>query len=151
MRYKNTPSIRSLIFLSFVLFIANSSAIAQKCLNYGPTVSLTGTLTSHVFPGPPNYESIKRGDSKETAIILKLDASMCTTDDGLNGFNVSVANIREMQLAIYNDDKKINDQEWKVVHERIGKRVVVTGTLYGAHTGHHRTKVLIDVSHIDSK
>ncbi|HEV7698607.1 MAG TPA: DUF4431 domain-containing protein [Pyrinomonadaceae bacterium] len=53
-----------------------------------------------------------------------------------------------MQLAIYNDDKKINDQEWKIVHERMAKRVVVTGTLYGAHTGHHRTKVLIDVTAI---
>jgi hypothetical protein len=145
MHYKYFPSIRSLIFLSFVLFIANGTARAQKCLTYGPAVTLTGTLTSHVFPGPPNYESIKHGDRKETAIILTLAKPVCASGDDPNGFDVSYSALRDMQLVIR------NDADWKIVHRQMGKHVTVTGTLFGASTGHHRTKVLIDVSHIESK
>src|SRR5882724_8364367 len=77
-----------------------SSASGQKCLEYGPAVSLTGTLRSQVFPGPPNYESIKQGDRKETAIILTLAARACTTGNDLQGIDVPETGIREMQLVV---------------------------------------------------
>jgi len=128
--------------------ISAASIRAQKCLEYGPTVSLTGTLHSRVFAGPPNYESIKRGDAKETAIILKLTNPTCTIGDDTNSFDISYSNIREMQLVIFDDDKRKNDALWKTVDRQMGKIVVVTGTLFGAHTGHHRTNVLIQVSDI---
>ena len=133
---------RVLILLIFVLVPGIISVHAQKCLEYEPTaVTLTGTLYSKVFPGPPNYESIRRGDRKEGALILKLDVPACTT--GNDVVDASFIDLREMQLVIYDDDA-----QWKTVHRRMGKRVTVTGTLFGAHTGHHRTKVLIDVTAI---
>lgn len=134
----------SLLVVSMGLFVAvcSSSASAQKCLEYGPTVVLAGTLHRKVFAGPPNYESIKRGDRKETAIILKLTASKCTTGNDPMGYDIPHADIREMQLVIR------KDTDWKTVRRRMGKRVIVTGTLFGAHTGHHRTKVLLDVTQI---
>ncbi len=119
-----------------------SSASGQKCLEYGPTVSLTGTLRSQVFPGPPNYESIKRGDRKETAITLTLVARACTAGTDHQGFDVPETGIRETQLVI------MKDARWKTVRRLMGKRAIVTGTLFHAHTGHHRTKVLIDVASI---
>jgi hypothetical protein len=118
------------------------SASGQKCLEYGPTVSLTGTLRSEVFPGPPNYESIKRGDRKERAIILTLATRACTTGNDPQGFDVPESGIREMQLVV------TKDTHWKTVRRLMGKRAIVTGTLFHAHTGHHRTKVLIDVASI---
>ena len=118
------------------------SANAQKCLEYGPAVSLTGTLRSQVFPGPPNYASIKRGDRKETAIILKLVAPACTTGNDPADVNVSEIRIREMQLVV------TKDAHWRTVRRLMGKRAIVTGTLFHAHTGHHRTKVLIHVVNI---
>ena len=125
-----------------VLLLAGFCATAsgQKCLEYGPTVSLTGTLRSQVFPGPPNYESIKRGDRKETAIILTLVARTCTTGNDPQGLDVPEIGIREMQLVI------TKDAQWKTVRRLMGKRAIVTGTLFHAHTGHHRTKVLVDVA-----
>jgi hypothetical protein len=121
-----------------------SSASAQRCLKYSPTVvKLKGTLRSHVFPGPPNYESIKRGDRKERAIILMLAAPTCTTSkDPPQGLDDPETDIREMQLVV------TKSAHWKTVERRLGKRVIVTGTLFHAHTGHHRTKVLIDVTNI---
>jgi hypothetical protein len=127
-----------------VLVVAGfySSAAGQKCLEYGPTVSLTGTLRSQVFAGPPNYESIKRGDRKETAIILSLVARTCTTGNDPQGVDVPETSIREMQLVV------TKSADWKTIQRRMGKRVAVTGSLFHAINGHHRTKVLINVSGI---
>jgi hypothetical protein len=119
-----------------------ASASGQKCLEYGPTVSLTGTLRSQVFPGPPNYESIKRGDRKERAIILTLVAHTCTTGNDPQGIDVPENNVREMQLVV------TESAHWKIVERRLGKRVIVTGDLFHAHTGHHRTKVLMNITGI---
>jgi hypothetical protein len=119
-----------------------ASASAQQCLEYGPTVSLTGTLRSQVFAGPPNYESIKRGDRKEIAIILTLTARACTTGNDPQSFDVPETGIREMQLVV------MKDAHWKTVRRLMGKRAIVRGTLFHAHTGHHRTKILVDVANI---
>jgi len=130
--------------LFVLLFFGMAARVeAQKCLPYWPTaVTLVGTLYSKSFPGPPNYESIRHGDRKEGALLLKLDAPACTTGNG-RVEEGSFTNLREMQLVVFD-----NDEHWKTVHRRMGKRVVVTGTLFGAHTGHHRTKVLIEVGAI---
>src|SRR6476661_919601 len=102
----------------FVIFGVCSSAFAQKCLEYGPTVTLTGTLQSRVFAGPPNYESIRHGDRKETAIILRLSRPTCTT--GKDWPDLSYRDIREMQLVVFST----KDEDWKIVHDRMGKSVV---------------------------
>jgi hypothetical protein len=122
-----------------LLMIAGGCLIAsaQKCLKYGPTaVSLTGTLRSQVFPGPPNYESIKRGDRKETAIILTLVAPTCTAGNDPQGVEVTEMGVREMQLVV------TKTAHWKIIRRRMGKRVVVTGTLFHAVTGHHHKRFL---------
>jgi hypothetical protein len=142
---------RLIIFLRYqlsasALFILASFCLpvhAQQCLRYGPAlVSFSGVLRSQVFPGPPNYESIRRGDRKETAIILKLSATSCVTGNEGDDLNVSETGIRDVQLVV------TKDSDWKTVRRLIGKRAKVTGTLFHAHTGHHRTKVLIDVTDI---
>ena len=133
-----------LILATLLLLVGfGSDASGQQCLEYGPTVSLTGTLRSQVFPGPPNYESIKRGDGKETAIILTLAAPVCTTGNDPQGIDVPESAIRDVQLVV------IKDAHWPAVHRLMGKRAIVTGTLFHAHTGHHRTKVLLTVASLN--
>jgi len=134
------------ILLSAAILLVGTCYLpaSAQCLKYAPAVvTLTGTLGAHVFPGPPNYESIKRGDRKERAIILRLAAPTCTTrSDPPQGLDDPEANIRELQLVV------TKSAHWKTVERRLGKRVLVTGTLFHAHTGHHRTKVLIDITNI---
>ena len=116
-------------------------ALAEGCLSYAPAeVTLTGTLHSRVFPGPPNYESIRKGDQKETAVILTLVKPACTV--GNDGFGGPESDIRDVQLVI------TKDEHWKIIRTLKRKRVRITGTLFHAHTGHHRTKVLFDVATI---
>lgn len=142
---RHLVSMRAILLTATIMAIASfcSSASAQ-CLKYGPAVvTVTGTLRAHVFAGPPNYESIKSGDRKERAIILRLLVPTCTSrNDPPQGFDDPETNVREMQLVV------TKSAHWKTVERRLGKRVVVTATLVHAHTGQHRTKVLIDVTNI---
>ena len=136
-----------LAILAFALLIGlSASASAQQCLEYGPTVSLSGTMRSKVFPGPPNYESIKRGDRRETAIILSLATPTCATaGNPANIVDVAETDIRDVQLVI------TKPSDWKLVKRLLGKPVVLTGTLFHSHTGHHRTKVLLTVAELKPK
>jgi hypothetical protein len=136
-----------LLILCFLLVAGVSSASGQNCFEYGPSVSLTGTVSSRVFAGPPNYESIKRGDRKETATILTLAAATCTTTTTTpaNTFDVAETNVKEVQLVI------TNPSHWKALKRLRGKPVVVTGAVFHTHTGHHRTKILIAVTGISLK
>jgi len=132
-------------FLAIVFLLvpgSYSSAAAQKCLEYGPTVAVTGKLSSRIFPGPPNYMSIRKGDQKETVILLTLTQPVCTTGNDPAGIDVPEKGLRNIQLAI------TKDEDWPVIRRLLGKRVTVSGTLFHAHTGHHRTKVLMDVSQV---
>jgi len=89
-------------------------------LSYEPAVvTLEGTLVRRTFPGPPNYESIRKGDRPETAWILELGAPVCVYPDSAEP-----------------------DILW-------GKEVIVMGTLYGVHTGHHHTPVLLTIESIE--
>ena len=132
-----------LLIATLILVVGSFRATSAQCLNYWPTViTVSGTLRAQTFPGPPNYESIKRGDRKERAIILTLRAPTCTTGGDPRNYNDPETNVREMQLVV------TKSAHWKTVERRFGRRVVVTGTLFHAFTGHHRTKVLIDVAGI---
>ncbi len=43
------------------------------------TLKLSGKLTYKIFPGPPNYEDVRKGDRPEPAYILVLDAPVCAS------------------------------------------------------------------------
>ena len=134
--------------LFLLLLVAGfATASGQNCLEYGPVVSLNGTLSSRVFAGPPNYESVRRGDRKETAIILTLETATCTTatKTPADTFDVAETAIREVQLVI------TTPAQWKALKRLRGTPVTVTGTLFHAHTGHHRTKVLLSVAELNRK
>ena len=136
-----------LSILLLLLVAGFSTASGQNCLEYGPTVSLTGRLSSRVFAGPPNYESIKRGDRKETAVILTLETATCTSasETAADTFDVAETGVREVQLVIK------TPAQWKALKRLRGAPVTVTGTLFHAHTGHHRTEVLMIVAELNLK
>jgi hypothetical protein len=117
-------------------------SVQAQCLNYeSDTIELVGTIYSKVFAGPPNYESIKAGDAKETATILKLKAAICTRSDGAaNSFNVAESNVTRIQLVIG------EAEFWKAIRQNRGRSFRVKGSLFHSHTGHHRTRVLLTVS-----
>lgn len=50
-----------------------------RCLKY-ETVSLTGTLVRQTYAGPPDYESVTKGDRPQVIWVLQLDRTVCVVD-----------------------------------------------------------------------
>jgi hypothetical protein len=125
--------------LAFLLFLPPIDT-AARCLRYEPaTVNLVGQLRSATFPGPPNYVSIARGDYPESVFILTLDQAICVSGDPASSLNSeSHSGLTEIQLVVSRDKAR----------SMLGKRIRASGTLSGAHTRHHRTPVLLQVSSI---
>jgi len=121
------------------LFIPTAYALAQGCLSYDVAgAQLTGTISKKTFPGPPNYESVRRGDKPETYWILHLARPICTTagrDDDAE------SNVTGIQLIL-------TPKQYALYRKFVGgrARVKVTGKLSHAITGHHHTQVLLEVT-----
>lgn len=111
---------------------------------YKPALSeLTGTIKMLTFPGRPNYENLNDGDVPEKCPYLILDYAIDVSDQhsrssGETSSFEGERNIRIIQLAMN------RHADWKLMKD--GARVLVKGKLFDALTGHHRTRVLLDVT-----
>ena len=62
-----------LSFIFSVLLASTSFANNKECWNESKDCVFTGTLETRIYPGPPEYSDIKKGDSKEEGLYLRLD------------------------------------------------------------------------------
>ncbi len=108
---------------------------------YEPAVStIHGTLATKVYWGPPGYGEDTTVDERENVYLLVLDKGIniqAPQKDLSDGYNAAINNVMQIQLA--------NQQS---LDAYLHKNVTVTGTLFGAQTGHHHTDVLLDVKSI---
>ncbi len=125
-----------LFFLILGLFVGISRSYAAEdnpCLSEDAYVRLVGTIHSQTFPGPPNYESIKKGDKAETYWIFESTHPICISTEGLmHSFQLIV------DPAVYKNRNLLKE------------RVRVEGVLTPQVTGHHHTPFLIDVKEIQA-
>ncbi len=132
---------RNLLLLTFLNLAAfsvgaqgTSSASVQGCLNYEPaTVTLTGTISRRTF--------INVSEQKEVVWILKIAKPICLKGDEGSDFNVERSRVSDVQLVL-------DPEMFGKYRGLLGKKVRATGTLFGEHTAHHFTPVLLDVSEI---
>ena len=131
---------KSAFLLSTLLIAFASNSVAKdKCLRYDEEIrGLRGTLQIRVYFGPPNYGENPNTDSREAQAVLFLDKTICTVkDDGsdntdqVNQFEITLIPSQTVQLS-----------------SLAGKKVIVSGKLFGAHTGHHHTPLLLSLSSI---
>ena len=112
------------------------------CLDVRQSQPLTfkGSLSRPVFPGPPNYEDVKKGDKPERAYIIKLDAPICATGDEFLDSSQTFDTVQLLVDNSANDSRALNAS----LTQLIGKRVEVTGKSgFGAQTGHHHAPLLV--------
>ena len=114
------------------------------CRSYEPaSVVLSGKLVRKTFAGPPNYSDIRKGDQPETYWLLNLDSRICVNEDKAEPeLNPAQRNVRSIELVL---DGGAYDK-FEVL---LGKKVVATGSLFGAQTGHHHTPILLRVTHLE--
>jgi len=98
-----------------------------RCLAYEPdTVSVTGRLERHTYPGPPNYESIASGDVAETGFYLRADKPMCASGNAQYAINnVPVTNVKLVQLVL-------DSSGYARLEPQLGKRVTLRGLSFTA-------------------
>lgn len=135
---------RKLVLILLLILLSSLQAAAQqRCLSYEPMeVKVGGTISRIVFPGPPNYLSVKRGDTPETSWVLHLLKPICVEADG-GDINVSEKGVTDLQLIL---DQEEFARYRKFVQQK--RRVLVNGKLTHAITGHHHTRVLLEVTEI---
>ena len=122
--------------LTFLLILAIQSPSQSACFRADvDTVSLTGVVGRRTNPGAPNFESMRRGDRAEQGLFLSLTKAICTRDDSVAGPKV---NVRLIQLVL-------DSAGTAFLKNRLGQRVTLRGTLFGAHTGHHHADLLLSV------
>ena len=115
----------------------------EACEHYAPrSVALPGKLTEVRNYGPPNYGENPKTDARVKVLVLKLARPLSVCGDSTSDINTeSEKNVREVQLVMSDTSAK----------HLVGRAIVATGTLFHSHTGHHYTKILMDVSEIRKK
>lgn len=114
---------------------------------YEPSVSIIlGTIKIESFFGPPGYGENPQTDSREDSYILNLDSPINVISNEKEieegDFNYTKYNITKIQLT---STSNVNLTNFK------NRIVRLTGTFFGASTGHHHTEVLMDVSKIEAE
>ncbi len=135
-------------FGTFLLYTLVATA-SNRVLTYEPAiVELTGRLDLQTFPGPPNYESIQKGDEVERHFYLKLDTPVDVLPKGEHPTVDSPEpekNVEIMQLSIGEDEEL-----WKRFREiGEGGPLKITGTLFHRFTGHHHSRILLNVQKME--
>lgn len=111
-----------------------------NCVVSDSHVSVKGRISEKVFPGPPEYTDINKGDKRMVYWILKTEKPLCAyTSDMVTDDLDKIAPQNQFQLAIEDYDK---------YQSKLGKLVTVNGVPYPRHTGYHQTSLLIMVTNI---
>ena len=108
-----------------VVLLLNASSLAAQCLQYGD-VSLIGRLVQQTSPGPPDFESVTRGDAPLVIWILQLDPGVCILSSSAS--YPSVYNEREIQLVL-GADQYARTGSYVRYRDLLGKKIAVTGRL----------------------
>lgn len=139
---------RFIFFLAVFLSVISATAGAHEShttwLSFEPeVVVLGGFLEEKQFYGPPNYGENPETDRIELALILTLTAPISVRggeDDDEIIDRRTTENVTEVQLVC--EVKLVNCPHF------VTKIIQVSGSLFSAHTAHHRAKILMTVSEI---
>ena len=130
----------SVVVMCAVLNVGAQARAACLDVRQTDPLSFKGTLSRQVFPGPPNYEDVRKGDTPERAFIIKLDAPICATGDEFLDSSQTFDTVQLLVDDSAKDSRALNAS----LTQLIGKRVEVTGKSgFGAQTGHHHAPLLV--------
>lgn len=121
---------RELVVLAAMLTAMQANT--AECLRYGQ-VTLTGTLVRQTYPGPPDYESVTKGDEPRVILVVLLEQGVCVSSS--DSVHPSAYFEREIQLAGGSDEL----ERYKPL---LGKKIEVSGELLPGRAGDDKRLVL---------
>jgi hypothetical protein len=116
---------RILTAVALLLTVSWSGALAAECLRYG-YASLTGRLVQQTYPGPPDFESVTKGDEPRVIWILQLDRGICIISSDASYPNAYGQ--KEVQLVLGTDQYARTDRYAPYRH-LVGQQIIVSGRL----------------------
>jgi hypothetical protein len=124
----------------FALASMSAEAASAPCLEYEPqVVEMRGALSVETFPGPPNFSDLAKGDKPERVWILTLSQPICVSANTSDELYRAVPKATRVQVGFADFDG------YKRYESMLGHDVVVSGSLFPAHTGHHHTDILMTI------
>ncbi len=126
--------------------LVGASASDNTCLDLkeSQTISFEGVLTQKIFPGPPNYEDVRKGDKPEPTYILQLKKPICVLGDEFINPKKQIDRVQ-----VFPDADDNNKSLWNELRKLVDKIVVVDGNKpFGAHTGHHHAPLLLPITKV---
>jgi hypothetical protein len=129
-------------FCAILLLLASPLSHGQGCVAEEDEIVAIGELSRETFAGPPNYESVQKGDKAETYWILTVrqQITFCPLADA-NGRPHPIGSVNRLQLVVAPDHPGLRQA-------LIARHAVVRGRIFVAHTGHHHTAALIRVTEL---
>ena len=106
-------------------------AADYACLEYGP-IRLVGTLVRQTYAGPPDYESISKGDQPQVIWLLQLDERVCV--EASSRYPREPTQI-EVELALTTD-------QYRQYRHLLGRKIVATGELIHGGANYQKSLVL---------
>lgn len=122
---------RALLVVALAGMILPSGAAEYSCLEYG-AIRLVGTLVRQTYAGPPDYESVTKGDEPRVIWILQLDYRVCVSANARYPREPSQT---EVELALA-------PERYARYRHLLGQRVVVSGELIHGGASYQRRLVL---------
>ncbi len=116
---------------------------AAGCLSYEPAVvTLSGTVSIQKAYGPPGFGEDPAHDAREDFPLLTLDHPVCVNANPADPTTENEASVVGLQL--------VYDLGARFDRRILRQHVNVTGKLMHQMTGHHHTKVLLQVENVRS-
>lgn len=114
--------------------------VGADCLRFeSANTEIVGALIERHFPGPPNYESVARGDVDERAFIVELGSPVCVeAEPGEEAPEAPLSGV--CSVHVYSTDIDLG--------RFVGKRLVIRGRIFEAFTGHHHAPVVLEVTSV---
>ena len=122
--------------------LVTGSAWAVQCydLSKGEPRSLSGKLIYVVYPGPPNYENVQKGDTPEPTYILELARPICLKGDD------DFADPKIQFSAVHLWSGKVAPSQLKAF---VNKNVTLNlSDSFAAHTAHHHAPLVARVASV---
>ncbi|MES2836644.1 MAG: DUF4431 domain-containing protein [Bacteroidota bacterium] len=139
-----------LLCCSSIYFNGTTLKIKQqqnKAIDYyfEPKISsITGIIKLERFYGPPGFGENPKTDMIEDGYYLILSKAINVLS------NEKVIEEGDFNTSKYNLDKvQLNPRNGIKLSAYKNKKVKITGTFYGAHSGHHHTDAILDVNAIE--
>lgn len=131
-----------IILFSAIALVSSNFAWALPCydLSKGEPKSLNGKLTYVIYAGPPNFESVQKGDAPESTYVLELKNPICLSGDDY--FANPKLRFNKVHLV---STKETSHQLKSSINQNV---TVSLKDQFAAHTAHHHQPLVAWVTSV---